>query len=72
MGEKPAYAHSINGSGLAIGRTVMALLEHYQQADGLSSSLRRFNLYGRRSNRGDLSAHQSTGYVEVVHERHRR
>ena len=34
VGEKPAYAHSINGSGLAIGRTVMALLEHYQQADG--------------------------------------
>ena len=33
-GEKPRYAHTLNGSGLAIGRTVMALLEHYQQADG--------------------------------------
>jgi len=33
-GEKPRFAHTLNGSGLAIGRTVMALLEHYQQADG--------------------------------------
>ena len=33
-GEKPRYAHTLNGSGLAIGRTVMAILEHYQQADG--------------------------------------
>ena len=33
-GEKPRYAHTLNGSGLAIGRTVMAVLEHYQQADG--------------------------------------
>ena len=33
-GDKPRYVHTLNGSGLAIGRTVMALLEHYQQADG--------------------------------------
>jgi len=33
-GEKPRYAHTLNGSGLAIGRTLMAILEHYQQADG--------------------------------------
>jgi seryl-tRNA synthetase len=33
-GEKPRYVHTLNGSGLAIGRTVMALLEHYQTADG--------------------------------------
>ncbi len=33
-GGKPHYVHTLNGSGLAIGRTVMALLEHYQQADG--------------------------------------
>jgi seryl-tRNA synthetase len=33
-GEKPRYAHTLNGSGLAIGRTVMALIEHYQTADG--------------------------------------
>ncbi len=31
---KPALAHTINGSGLAIGRTVIAVMEQYQQADG--------------------------------------
>ncbi|MGM0576765.1 MAG: serine--tRNA ligase [Myxococcota bacterium] len=31
---KPRYVHTLNGSGLAIGRTVMALMEHHQQADG--------------------------------------
>lgn len=33
-GEKPRFVHTLNGSGLAIGRTVMALLEHYQAEDG--------------------------------------
>ncbi len=33
-GEKPQFLHTLNGSGLAIGRTVVALLENYQQADG--------------------------------------
>lgn len=31
---KPQYVNTLNGSGLAIGRTVVALLENYQQADG--------------------------------------
>jgi seryl-tRNA synthetase len=31
---KPEFAHTLNGSGLAVGRTVIALLENYQQADG--------------------------------------
>ncbi|ENH98463.1 seryl-tRNA ligase [Gracilibacillus halophilus YIM-C55.5] len=31
---KPEFVHTLNGSGLAIGRTVAAILEHYQQADG--------------------------------------
>lgn len=33
-GAKPRYVHTLNGSGLAIGRTVMAILETYQNADG--------------------------------------
>ncbi|MBL0388989.1 serine--tRNA ligase [Tumebacillus sp. ITR2] len=33
-GAKPEFVHTINGSGLAIGRTVAAILENYQQADG--------------------------------------
>ncbi|MCL4499812.1 MAG: serine--tRNA ligase [Chloroflexi bacterium] len=31
---KVAYVHTLNGSGLAIGRTVAAILENYQTADG--------------------------------------
>lgn len=31
---KPEFVHTLNGSGLAIGRTVSAILENYQQADG--------------------------------------
>jgi seryl-tRNA synthetase len=32
--KKAAYAHTLNGSGLAVGRTLIAILENYQQADG--------------------------------------
>lgn len=31
---KPEFVHTLNGSGLAIGRTVAAILENYQEADG--------------------------------------
>ena len=31
---KPEFVHTLNGSGLAVGRTVSAVLENYQQADG--------------------------------------
>ncbi|MEK4797534.1 serine--tRNA ligase [Thermoactinomyces sp. FSL K6-2592] len=31
---KPEYVHTLNGSGLAVGRTVAAILENHQQADG--------------------------------------
>lgn len=31
---KPEFLHTLNGSGLAVGRTVVAILENYQQADG--------------------------------------
>jgi seryl-tRNA synthetase len=31
---KPVYAHTLNGSGLAVGRTVVAIMENYQQEDG--------------------------------------
>lgn len=33
-GSKPEYVHTLNGSGLAIGRTVAAIIENYQQEDG--------------------------------------
>jgi seryl-tRNA synthetase len=31
---KPEYVHTLNGSGLAVGRTWLAVIENYQQADG--------------------------------------
>jgi seryl-tRNA synthetase len=31
---KPRFLHTLNGSGLAVGRTLIAVLENYQQADG--------------------------------------
>ena len=33
-GKKSDYAHTLNGSGLAVGRTWVAIVENYQQADG--------------------------------------
>jgi seryl-tRNA synthetase len=33
-GEKPRFVHTLNGSGVALPRTVIALLENYQQEDG--------------------------------------
>ena len=33
-GEKPEFVHTLNGSGLAVGRTMVAILENYQQSDG--------------------------------------
>lgn len=32
--KKPSFVHTLNGSGLAVGRTWLAILENYQQADG--------------------------------------
>jgi len=33
-GSKPCLVHTLNGSGLGLPRTLIAMLEHYQQADG--------------------------------------
>jgi seryl-tRNA synthetase len=33
-GAKPGYVHTLDGSGLAVGRTWLAVLENYQQSDG--------------------------------------
>jgi seryl-tRNA synthetase len=33
-GSKPEFVHTLNGSGLAVGRTLVAILENFQQADG--------------------------------------
>jgi seryl-tRNA synthetase len=31
---KPELVHTLNGSGLAVGRTLVAVMENYQRADG--------------------------------------
>ena len=33
-GESPVFVHTLNGSGLAVGRTLIAVMENYQNADG--------------------------------------
>jgi seryl-tRNA synthetase len=44
-GAKPEFVHTLNGSGLAVGRTVAAILENYQNEDGsvtVPEALRRY------------------------------
>ncbi|MHB8764549.1 MAG: serine--tRNA ligase [Deferrisomatales bacterium] len=44
-GKGTEYVHTLNGSGLAVGRTLVAILENYQQADGsvvVPEALRRY------------------------------
>jgi seryl-tRNA synthetase len=31
---KPEFVHTLNGSGLAVGRTLIAIFEQFQEADG--------------------------------------
>ena len=58
-GEKKAQiAHTLNGSGLAVGRTWLALLENGQQADGgveIPTALRPYLSAERITPNGDLS-----------------
>jgi seryl-tRNA synthetase len=42
---KPEYVHTLNGSGLAIGRTLVAILENYQEADGTVTVPERLRSY---------------------------
>jgi seryl-tRNA synthetase len=44
-GGKPGFVHTLNGSGLAVGRTVVGILENYQQEDGsvlIPDALRKY------------------------------
>ncbi|MFL5813404.1 MAG: serine--tRNA ligase [Bdellovibrionia bacterium] len=42
---KPQFAHTLNGSGLAVGRTFVAILENYQEADGSVRIPKALNRY---------------------------
>ncbi len=44
-GQKPVFVHTLNGSGLAAGRTLAAVMENYQKADGtieIPEALKRY------------------------------
>lgn len=42
---KPQFVHTLNGSGLAVGRTLIAILENYQQEDGTIKIPKALNKY---------------------------
>lgn len=44
-GDKPQLLHTLNGSGLAVGRTLVAVLENYQQSDGRVRIPKRLQKY---------------------------
>ena len=47
---KPEFVHTLNGSALAVGRTLLAIIENYQQADGsieIPKALRRYTGFER-------------------------
>ena len=55
--DKPKFVHTLNGSGLAIGRTWLAIVENYQQADGsvvLPEALRHYLNAERIDSNGNL------------------
>ena len=53
---RPQYFHTINGSGLAVGRTLVAILENYQESDGsvtIPDALRSYTGFSQLG-RGDV------------------
>jgi len=64
---KPKFVHTLNGSGLAIGRTWVAIVEQYQNADGtitVPEPLRSFMGTDR------IVARESPGPINPVESRH--
>jgi seryl-tRNA synthetase len=58
-GAKPAFVHTLNGSGLAVGRTMIAIVENYQQPDGsivIPEALRPYMDGADRITRGATSS----------------
>ena len=58
---KTQYVHTLNGSGLAVGRTLVAVLENYQNADGSVTVPKRHSIRtggaGVRPIEGGVFAH---------------
>jgi seryl-tRNA synthetase len=54
-GGKPRFVHTLNGSGLAVGRTLVAILENYQQEDGsilIPKALQKYTGFDRIEAKG--------------------
>jgi seryl-tRNA synthetase len=45
--KRTEFVHTFNGSGLAVGRTLVAIVENYQEADGSVTVPEASSLYGR-------------------------
>ena len=73
-GEKGTrFVHTLNGSGLAVGRTMIAVLENYQEADGsVAAAGRAGALYGRREGDRARCLRRRSNLAEVAHPRHQR
>jgi seryl-tRNA synthetase len=62
-GGKPEYVHTLNGSGLAVGRTWLAILENYQQADGSINIPEVLRPYMNGMEKIEREFHQVSGQV---------
>ena len=43
---KPEFVHTLNGSGLAVGRSLIAVIENYQNEDGSIDYIKGANIAG--------------------------
>jgi len=62
-GAKPEFVHTLNGSGLAIGRTWIAVLENYQQEDGSVSVPEVLRPFMGGIEKIEPPGHKSTNFV---------
>ena len=61
---KAEFVHTLNGSGLAVGRTLIAILENYQQKDGsivMPEALRRLHGRAPGDRTGDVACIKHSG-----------
>jgi hypothetical protein len=65
-GRKTELVHTLNGSGLAIGRTVMAVMENYQNADGTITIPEALRPYMRVRQRSDNKKHHARSSLKLL------
>ena len=67
---KVEYVHTLNGSGLAVGRTLIAILENYQEKDGsVDDSRRAAAVHGRaRADHGGVDRIHLRAQAQIASE----